>query len=379
VIQRPNNFQTLAAGNQSVQRTQAAQNPLQGERKCYACGERGHFANQCPNPHNLPPQIVVSTPAPTRGANSVLVATRQNYVHGKVNHVAAEEAQEAPDVVIGMFFVNDTSTVMLFDSRTLHSFISTAYVEKHNLPISLLRCQMIISSPGGDMPARQLCPKVNLKIRGVDFVANLIVLESKGIDIILGMDWLSKHKVLIDCAKKSIKLTTLDGKELEIVVEPVVTAKGVANHMKVNQLDASQGSEVPVVNEFSDVFPKELPDMPPDRDIEFVIELKPGTTLIYKTPFRMTTLELAKLKEHIKELIEKGFIRPSSSPWGAPMIFVLKKDGTQRLCVDYCAMNEVTIKNKYLLPRIDDMFDQLCGACVFSKINLRSGYLHLKV
>jgi hypothetical protein len=282
-------------------------------------------------------------------------------------------------VVIGMFFVNDTSTVMLFDSRTLHSFISTAYVEKHNLPISLLRCQMIISSPGGDMPARQLCPKVNLKIRGVDFVANLIVLESKGINIILGMDWLSKHKVLIDCAKKSIKLTTPDGKELEIVVEPVVTAKGVANHMKVNQLDASQGSEVPVVNEFSDVFPKELPDMPPDRDIEFVIELKPGTTLIYKTPFRMTTLELAKLKEHIKELIEKGFIRPSSSPWGAPMIFVLKKDGTQRLCVDYCAMNEVTIKNKYLLPRIDDMFDQLCGACVFSKINLRSGYLHLKV
>jgi hypothetical protein len=193
------------------------------------------------------------------------------------------------------------------------------------------------------------------------------------------MDWLSKHKVLIDCAKKSIKLTTPDGKELEIVVEPVVTAKGVANHMKVNQLDASQGSEVPVVNEFFDVFPKELPDMPHDRDIEFVIELKPSTTLIYKTPFRMTTLELAKLKEHIKELIEKGFIRPSSSPWGAPMIFVLKKDGTQRLCVDYCAMNEVTIKNKYLLPRIDDMFDQLCGACVFSKINLRSGYLHLKV
>jgi hypothetical protein len=93
---------------------------------------------------------------------------------------------------------------------------------------------MIISSPGGDIPARQLCLKVNLKIRGVDFVANLIVLKSKGIDIILGMDWLSKHKVLIDCAKKSIKLTTPDGKELEFVTEPVVTAKGVANRVKVN-------------------------------------------------------------------------------------------------------------------------------------------------
>jgi hypothetical protein len=123
---------------------------------------------------------------------------------------------------------------------------------------------MIVSSPGGDMPVSQLCPKVNLNIKGIDFVANLIVLESKGIDVILGMDWLSKHKVVIDCAKKSVKLTTLEGKEMEFVVEPVVTSKGVANHAKVNQVDASQGSEVPVFNEFPDVFPKELPGMPPD-------------------------------------------------------------------------------------------------------------------
>jgi hypothetical protein len=97
--------------------------------------------------------------------------------------------------------------------------------------------------------------------------------------------------------------------------------------------------------------------MPPDRDIEFVIELKPGTTPIYKTPYRMTTPELAKLKEHIKELLEKGFIHPSSSQWGASVIFVPKKDGTQRLCIDYYALNEVTVKNKYPLPRIDDLFD----------------------
>jgi hypothetical protein len=218
---------------------------------------------------------------------------------------------------------------------------------------------MIVSSLGGDMPARQLCPKVHLKIRGVDFVANLIVLESKGIDVILGMDWLGKHKVLIDCAKKSVKLTTPDGKEMEFVAEPVVTTKGIANHAKINQLDASQGSDVPMVNEFPNVFPEELPGMPADQDIEFVIELKPGTVLIYKTPFRMTTLELAELKEHISELLEKGFIGPSSSPWGAPVIFVPKKDGTQRLCMDYRALNEVTVKNKYQQPRIDDLFDQL--------------------
>jgi hypothetical protein len=147
-----------------------------------------------------------------------------------------EEAQEAPDVVFGMFFIYDTSAVVLFDSGASHSFISAAYVEKHNLPLALLKCQMIVSSPGRDMPARQLCTKVKLKIGGVDFVANLIVLESKGIDIILGMDWLSKHNALIDCAKKSVKWTTPDGKEMEFVAKPVVTAEGVGNHVKVNQL-----------------------------------------------------------------------------------------------------------------------------------------------
>jgi hypothetical protein len=190
---------------------------------------------------------------------------------------------------------------------------------------------------------------------------------------------LSKHKVFIDCAKKCVKLTTQEGKEMEFVAEPVVTAKGVANHAKVNQLDASQGFEVPVVNEFPNVFPEALLGMPPDRDIEFVIELKPYTTPIYKTLYRMASLELAELKEHFKQLLEKGFIRPSSSPWGALVIFVLKNDGTQRLCMDYRALNEVTIKNKYPLPRIDDLLDQLYGACVFSKIELRSGYHQLKI
>jgi hypothetical protein len=178
--------------------------------------------------------------------------------------VAVEESQEAPDVVIGMFLVNDTSTVVLLDSVASHSFIFVAYIGKHNLPLALLWCQMIVSTPGGDMPARQLCPKVNLKIRGIHFFANLIVLESKGIDAILGMDRLSKHKVLIDCIVKSVKLTTPEGKEMKFVAEPVVTAKGVANRAKVSQLDASQGSEVLVVNEFPNVFPEELPDMPPD-------------------------------------------------------------------------------------------------------------------
>jgi hypothetical protein len=180
-------------------------------------------------------------------------------------------------------------------------------------------------------------------------------------------------------AKESIKLTTSNRNELEYIAKSVVVDKGTANRVKLNQLDVSQGLKVPEVNDFSNVLPKELSVMPLDHDIEFVIELKSGTTPIYKTPYWMATPELAELKEHVKELLEKRFIRPSSSPWGAPVIFVPKKDGTQRLCVDYRALNEVIVKNKYSLPKIDDLFDQLHGACVFSNIDLQSGYHQLKI
>jgi hypothetical protein len=119
-----------------------------------------------PDPCTHANQPATATSAPTRGANSIPVAAKQNYTRGRVNHVAVEEAQEAHDVVIGMFLVNDTSIVVMFDSGASHSFISAAYMGKHNLPLTLLKCQMIVSSPGGDMPTRQLYPKVNLKIRG---------------------------------------------------------------------------------------------------------------------------------------------------------------------------------------------------------------------
>ena len=128
-----------------------------------------------------------------------------------------------------------------------------------------------------------------------------------------------------------------------------------------------------------DVFPDELPVMPPDQDIEFIIELMPGSRPIYKNPYRMGSEELPELKKQLDEQLRKGFIRPSVSPWGSPVLFVSKKDGTIRLCVDYRSLNEVTIKNEYPLPKIDDLFDQLNGAKVFSKIDLRSGYYQLKI
>jgi hypothetical protein len=134
-----------------------------------------------------------------------------------------------------------------------------------------------------------------------------------------------------------------------------------------------------VVCEYADVFPDELPGMPPDRDIEFAIELQPGTTPISKRPYRMPPAKLAELKKQLQELLDKGFIRPSTSPWECPTLFVKKKDESLRLCIDYRPLNAVTIKNKYPLPRIDVLFDQLVGAKLFSKIDLRSGYHQIKI
>ena len=119
--------------------------------------------------------------------------------------------------------------------------------------------------------------------------------------------------------------------------------------------------------------------MPPDRELEFSIDLIPGSAPISQAPYRMAPSELKELKVQLQDLVDRGFIRPSVSPWGAPILFVKKKDGSLRLCVDYRQLNKVTIKNKYPLPRIDDLFDQLQGASVFSKINLRSGYHQLKI
>ena len=169
-------------------------------------------------------------------------------------------------------------------------------------------------------------------------------------------------------------VTTLNGDRISVDV--VVQAQPTTT---VNQLDDRVNKEDLVVDEFPYVFPDDLPGMPPDRDIEFIIELLPGTAPIVKRPYRIGVNELEELKKQIKELQEKGFVCLSSSPWGAPVIFVDKKDGTLRMCVDYRSLNKVTIKNKYPLPRIDDLFDQLRGAYVFSKIDLRSSYHQLKI
>ena len=154
---------------------------------------------------------------------------------------------------------------------------------------------------------------------------------------------------------------------------------GYLAHVVDARSDEVKLKDILVVREFLDVFPNDLPSLPPERETDFPIDLVLGTAPISLPSYRMTPAELKELKAQLQELVDGGFIRPSISPWGAPMLFVKKKDGTWRLCVDYRQLNKVTIRNKYPLPRIDDLFDQLQGAKVFSKIDLRSGYHQLRI
>ena len=186
------------------------------------------------------------------------------------------------------------------------------------------------------MQASYRCLPTSLSLRGVEFKVSPIMLRTFGIDVILGMDWMMQQQAVIQCIEKVVVVTAPNGERISVDV--VIQAQPTAI---VNQLDDTVNKEDPVVDEFPDVFPDDLPGMPPDRDIEFIIELLPGTAPITKRPYRMGVNELEELKKQIKELQEKGFICPSLSPWGAPVIFVDKKDGTQRMCIDYRSLNEV--------------------------------------
>jgi hypothetical protein len=185
---------------------------------------------------------------------------------------------------------------------------------------------------------------------------------------------MTQHRVVLDVAARALEIRSPTFGDLTLYLPSQETARSCAFSMIELPL-----KKIPVVCEYADAFPDELPGMPPDRNIEFAIELQLGTSPISKRPYRKPPTELAELKKQLQELMDKGFIRPSTSPWGCPALFVKKKDESLRLCIDYRPLNAVTIKNKYPLPHIDVLFDQLVRAKVFSKIDLRSGYHQIKI
>ncbi|KAL0559074.1 hypothetical protein IC582_003663 [Cucumis melo] len=354
---------------------------LFGTRTCFKCRQEGHTADRCP--------LRLTGIAQNQGAG----APHQ----GRVFATNKTEAEKAGTVVTGTLPVLGHYALVLFDSGSSHSFISSAFVSHARLEVEPLHHVLSVSTPSGEcMLSKEKVKACQIEIAGHVIEVTLIVLDMLDFDVILGMDWLAANHASIDCSRKevtfnppsmaSFKFKGGGSKSLPQVISAIRVSKllsqgtwGIlASVVDTREVDVSLSSE-PVVRDYPDVFLEELPGLPPHREVEFAIELEPGTVPISRAPYRMAPAELKELKVQLQELLDNGFIRPSVSPWGAPVLFVKKKDGSMRLCIDYRELNKVTVKNRYPLPRIDDLFDQLQGATVFFKIDLRSGYHQLRI
>jgi len=298
--------------------------------------------------------------------------------------MSGTEASDSGNLVMGSCMIAGSSCCVLYDSGATHSFVSNACVERLGLPVRELQCELAVStSASGLVRTSSLCARLPVEVEGRRYRVNLICLHLQELEVILGIDWLSANRILIDCREK--KLLFPDSEEHELVSSQGVMRElqdGAQCYMIFTLMEVERGettSVIPVVQDFGDVFPEEVPGLPPSREVEFSIDLIPGTGPVSMAPYRMALAELVEVKKHIEDLMEKQFIRPNTSPWGAPVLLVKKKDGSSRMCVDYRQLNKMTIKNKYPLPRINDLMDQLHGSSVFSKIDLRSGYHQILV
>jgi hypothetical protein len=290
----------------------------------------------------------------------------------KLNFTILEELHEGAPVMTDIFSVFNQPALILFDSSASHSFISQKFSAKCQLHFCHTQGSFMITTLGGKVATNQLNQSVPIRLGSSIIKTTLLILGLENVDIILGANWMTRHQVVLDVANRIVEIQSPICGKFTLFLPSQETTRSCAFAMIELPL-----KKIPVVCEY--VFPDELPGMPPDRDIEFAIKLQPRTTPISKRPYQMPPAELAKLKKPLQELLDKGFIRPSTSAWGCPVLFVKKKDESLRLCINYRPLNAVTIKNKYPLPRIDVLFDQLVRAKVFSKIDLRSGYHQIKI
>ncbi|WVZ64658.1 hypothetical protein U9M48_014152 [Paspalum notatum var. saurae] len=324
---------------------------------CYKCGKTGHFSKNClALRRSQAPLLIRDKPRPNKkkGPKRDPAPTE-----GRVHYTHVGQIPEGELVLASTFLVNKHPTVVLFDSGATHTFISRTYATKHSYHIDNIKAKYHITAPGSPIDTNQIVRHLRLCIGTEEFYVDPVVLPNQGIDIILGMDWIKEHSILLDITGRIVQMkSSKSGKVMHI---------HLPNHKHsppiVNATEAQLIEKIPVVSDFLDVFPEELPGLPLDRDVEFAIELVPSTAPVSRRPYRMAPDELKELKVQLQKQPDKGFIRPSSSPWGCPALFVEKKDqGGKRLCVDYRPLNAVTIKNKYPLPHIDNLFDQLARA-----------------
>ncbi|GJU08761.1 putative reverse transcriptase domain-containing protein, partial [Tanacetum coccineum] len=303
------------------------------------------------------------------------------------------------NVVTGMFFLNNYHASILFDSGADRSFVSSTFSALFDVAPSTLDTSYAVElADGRILETNVVLRGCTFGLLGHPFDIDLMPVELGSFDVIIGMDWLAKYHALIVCDEKVVRI--LYGDEVLIIRGddydggsksklniiscmktqkylqkgcPVYLAQ-VTSKKTEDQSEEKRLEDVPIVREFLKVFPEDLPGLPPARQVEFQIDLVPGAALVARAPYRLAPAELQDLSTQLQELSNREFIRPSSSPWGAPVLFVKKKDGSFRMCIDYRELNRLTVKNRYPLPRIDDLFDQLQGSRVYSKIDLRSGY-----
>jgi hypothetical protein len=254
----------------------------------------------------------------------------------------------------GMFTIDSHPTFVLFDSGASYSFMSMGFAQRHNISLIAIPIAYRISTPGAQLCVNTQMDIVKLVLATHTYHLHFMVLPGQGIDAILGMNWLRVYGIVLDLKRRIVELKLPSSEDRMSLLLPSDSALPVVAHTEASSLDLTS---IPVLYEFLDVFPEDLPRLPPNRDVKFTIELEPGTAPISRCPYHMALKELAKIKKQLAELLEKGFIHPSSSPWGCLAIFVKKKDNTLQMCVDYRPLNAVTIKNKYPLPRIDALFD----------------------
>ncbi|GJW83935.1 putative reverse transcriptase domain-containing protein [Tanacetum coccineum] len=213
-------------------------------------------------------------------------------------------------------------------------------------------------------------------VTGHPFIIDLMLVELGIFDVIVGMDCLAKHHVVIVYDERIVRIPYGDK---VLIIEGDGCKGGITTKRSDDKPEEKRLEDVPIVRDFPEVFPEDLPGLPPTRQVEFQIDLVPGAAPVVRSLYRLAPSEMQELSTQLQELSDKGFIRPNSSPWGSSVLFVKKKDGSFRMCIDYRELNKLTVKNRYPLLRIDNLFDQLQGSRVYSKIDLRSGYHKLKV
>ncbi|GJS84806.1 putative reverse transcriptase domain-containing protein [Tanacetum coccineum] len=282
---------------------------------CHACGEKGHYANQCRK-------------------------TTNNNAQGRAYMLRDRNAHQDPNVVTGMFLLNQHLARVLFDSGADKSFVSISLASMLNIPpITIDTFYNIEMADGNLVSTNTVIQGCTLTLLNQPFEIDLMSIKLGSFDVVIGMDWLSKYHARIICDEKVVHVP-IKGETLVIRGDQVMEKKS----------DEKRPEDIPVVREFPEVFPKDLPGLPPVRQIEFQIDLIPGTTLVARAPYRLAPLEMHELSNQLQELSDRGFIRPSTSLWGAPVLFVKKKDGSFRMC-----------------------------SSVYSNIDLRSGYHQLRV